>query len=174
MTTTTKKPKAVKRQPIYLRTRKLIDPETGHLVAALVPAGAADATSLRERGIKTGQQLRADVTLPRNYGFHKQGHKLADLVRKNIEGFEGLDAHQVFKKLQEEARVECDITRTWLPQLGMMEHAKARSMAFDEMEQGDFYKMVRGISTHIATTYWPQCSPEEIEAMADLMPEETT
>lgn len=164
--------KQAKRQPIYLRTVKMIDPETGQFRPVMVPAGAADANALRERGVKTGQQLRADVTLPRNYEFHKLGHKLANLVRENIEGFEGLDAHQTLKKLQEEARVECDITRTWLPQLGMMEHAKARSMAFDQMEQGAFYQMIRGISTHIAQAYWPQCTPEEIEQMIELMPQE--
>lgn len=161
-----------KRQPIYFRTVKMIDPETGQLRPVMVPAGSADAGALRERGVKTGQQLRADVTLPRNYEFHKLGHKLADLVRESIPGFEGLDAHQTFKKLQRESEVECDVTLTEIPGLGTLRSVQPKSMAFDRMEQGDFYQMVRGISTHIATTYWPQCTPEEIEEMIDLMPEE--
>jgi hypothetical protein len=163
----------VKRQPIYLRARQMIDPETGAKESVLVPGGAADKKSISERGVVMGDLLRAQIDKPRNVEFHRLAHKLADLVRENIDDFEGLDAHGALKRLQEEARVECDITRTWLPQLGMMEHAKARSIAFDSMEQGEFYQLVRGISRHIAQEYWPQCTPEEIERMIDLMPEET-
>lgn len=165
--------KQAKRQPVYLRVRKLVDPETGQMVPAMVPAGAADATTLRERGIKTGQQLRADITLPRNYAFHKLGHRLADLARENLPGFEGLDAHEAFKRLQRESEVECDVTLTEIPGVGTLRSVQPRSMAFDRMDQGAFYQMVRGIAEYIAREYWPQCSPEEIEQMIELMPEET-
>lgn len=162
------------RQPIYLRTRRLIDPASGAEVSAMVPAGAADAALIRERGVTIGQLLRGDITQPRNYEYHKLAHRLGDLVRENIDGFEGLDAHQTLKKLQEDSEVECDVTLTEIPGVGTLRSVQPRSMAFDAMEQGEFYQFMRGLSQHIVRRYWPQCSPEEIAGMIDLMPQETS
>lgn len=161
-----------KRQPIYLKTRRLVDPDTGAQVSALVPAGAADYNQIRERGVTIGQLLRADLTRPRNSEFHRLAHKLADLVRQNIDDFSGLGAHEALKRLQEQAEVECDVTLTDIPGLGTLRSVKAKSIAFDAMDQTRFYQLVRAISTYISTTYWPQCSPEEVESMIQLMPEE--
>lgn len=160
-----------KRQPVYFRAVRLIDPQTRVEVSAFVPAGAADANTIRERGIKIGNILRGDLTRPRNVEFHRLAHAIGGLVAESIDKFSGMNHHEVLKRLQFESGVECDITRTDLPEFGMvLENKQPRSLAFDCMEQGEFYEFVRGICTHISTEYWPQCAPEEIEEMAKAMP----
>jgi hypothetical protein len=159
-----------KRQPIYFRAVRLVDPQTGLERSAFVPASAADLNTIQERGIKIGDVLRGDVTRPRNIEFHRLAHAIGGLVAENIEKFAGKKHHEVLKQLQFESGVECDVTRTELPEFGMvLESKQPRSMAFDCMEQGAFYEFVRGICTHIASEYWPQCTPEEIESMAQAM-----
>jgi len=165
---------ATKKPRIYFRVAKLIDPESGALVGAIVPAGAADASLMREKGLKVGDLFRADITKPRSYGFHKQAHKLSRLVADSIDGFAGMGAHEALKRLQEEAKVECDVTRTYIPGIGTVDHIKARSIAFDEMEQTAFYAMIRSLSQYISEVYMPSCSAEEVEKMIELMPEEST
>lgn len=158
------------RQPIYLRTARLVDPATGHQVSALVPAGAADVEMIRERGVTIGQMLRADLTKPRNPEFHRLAHALGDLVRKNIEGFEECTAHGAIKRLQEVSGIGCDITRTEIPSVGVLVSKQPRSIAFDSMDQGEFFELVRSLCRFIAERYWPQCTAEEVEQMVELMP----
>jgi len=160
------------RQPLYLRTVRLVDPATGQQVSALVPAGAADAEAIRERGVTIGQMLRADLTKPRNPEFHRLAHALGDLVRKNIDGFSDTTAHGAIKRLQEQSGIGCDVTRTDIPGLGVLVSKQPKSIAFDSMDQGEFYELVRSLCRFIAERYWPQCTAEEVEAMVDLMPGE--
>jgi hypothetical protein len=48
------------RRPIYLVVRKLVDPDTGELVGALVPANDVDARLMRERKFHVNREVRAD------------------------------------------------------------------------------------------------------------------
>ena len=160
-----------KRQPIYLRAVRLIDPASGAEVSAFVPAGAADVNTIKERGINIGNIVRGDITRPRNVEFHRLAHALGGLVAESIDKFAGMNHHEVLKRLQFESGVECDVVRTELPEFGMvLENKQPRSLAFDCMEQGEFYQFMRGICSHIVHEYWPECSPEEVEAMAQAMP----
>ena len=98
-----------KRQPIYLRAVRLINPASGAEVSAFVPAGATDANTVKERGIKIGNILRGDLTRPRNIQFHRLAHALGGLMADNVEKFAGMSQHAVLKKLQFESGVECDL-----------------------------------------------------------------
>lgn len=162
-----------KRQPVYLRTVRLVDPETGAEVSALVPAGATDHRTLRERGVTIGNTLRADITKPRNLEFHRLAHAIGGLVAENIEPFAGMGHHDALKKLQRESGVECDISYIEIPGGGALEHRQPRSMAFDSMDQGQFHKFVAGICQHIVRQHWPTCTPEQVEQMATAMVRET-
>lgn len=161
---------AKKKEFVYLRAVRLVDPKTGAEVSAFVPAGEADYSQLREKGMKIGGLYRAALTRPRNYEFHKLAHKLADLCRKNLEPFQGLGTHEALKKLQQDAEVECDITITKVPGFGVLKSVQPRSIAFDALDQQAFWVMMRAICEHIVATYWPQCTPEEVEEMIKVMP----
>jgi hypothetical protein len=36
------------------------------------------------------------------------------------------------------------------------------------MEQGAFGQFYRGICAHLCARYWPDCTPEQVEQMAEL------
>ena len=163
-----------KRQPVYLTVKKLIDPATGETVAAMVPASAADRSILRERKIRVGQQLRSDLTKPRNEGFHRLVHALGTLVRENIDGYRDCTAHEAIKQLQMNSGHGCDETRTPVPGMGELVSRQPKSIAYDCMDQAEFYQLARNLCRYIAETYWPQCTPEQVERMVDLMPQEET
>ena len=78
------------RRPIYLLVRKLVDPETGELVGALVPANMIDQRLLRERKFNVGREVRAELKQSRNPAFHRLAHALGHLLVDNVDGFEAL------------------------------------------------------------------------------------
>ncbi len=106
---------------------------------------------------------------PRNLGFHRLAHAIGGLVADHIDRYDGMGQHQALKELQFDSGIECDVTRTEIPGIGILESKQPRSLAFAEMEQGRFHDFVAGVCEYIAREYWPQCTPEQVEQMADAM-----
>lgn len=165
----TKSRKAIK--PVYLQVRSLIDGETGEVIGALVPRGGIDRRIMREREYKTGDFLRADLKKPRNYKFHKLVHALGNLVATHIDDFSDMDAHAVIKRLQTESGICCEDQLVNIPGIGRLLIKVASSIAFDEMEEGDFTQLWKGICNHIIREYWPEMTEDGIDSMLDLMPQ---
>lgn len=191
-------PRRKKRDPkhIMLRVERVIVQSTGEVVGALVPRFATDQRLMRERGYRVGNDLRAELTKPRNLSQHRKAHLLGSLVVAQIEGFESLDSHAAIKRLQREAGVCCDVEQieaspvvdailaaaermlgqaaarmlsAVLPDIRTIDVLVPRSLAFDRMDQGEFELFYRGICQHVCASYWPQCTPEQVEDMAELM-----
>lgn len=144
----------------------------------LRPADAMTVTRLRERGYRVGDIVLAQVSKPRSPGFHRNAHRLGVLVAENIEEFSGLDGHAVLKRLQLEAGVACDEILAFMDieLMGVKQRVKVmqripRSLSFASMDEGTFRETIRAISNYIASEYWPNLSPEQIEEMAAVMPE---
>lgn len=157
----------------YFDVRKVIIPETGEQVGALVPVGGVDRQILRDAGYRIGQRVRSTVTKERSYGQHKYAHKLGCLVSANIDKFSGFTAHQVVKRLQVEADAGCDTNEIEIPGVGPVSVRVPRSISFDEMGEGDFIAMIRKICHHLAEKYFPTMDAEAVAAMIEKMPEET-
>ncbi|MFC4729492.1 hypothetical protein [Coralloluteibacterium thermophilus] len=121
---------------------------------------------LRDRGLRSGDLVFAELRKPRNHGFHRLAHQLGALVAENIAAFEGMDPHAVLKRLQIEANVGCDEVALQFPGVGPCVYRVPRSLSFESMEQGEFQEVVAGLCRYIAKTYWPSLSPEAIERMA--------
>ena len=138
----------------------------------LVPLDDLSREELRSRGYRVGDVLRAELKKARNPGFHRLMHQLGNLVAANVDGFDGLSAHAVLKRLLIEAVIACDQTSIKVAGLGMCVHNSPRSLSFDSMDEGEFREVSRQFAAHIAQTYWPNCTPEEIEQMAGCMPSE--
>jgi len=139
------KPAARPRKPVYLTVRKLVDPATGEIVGALVPRTTWDQRALRDRGYKSGTELRAELKRPRNPKFHAMAHALGALIVEHCEGFEEMETHAALKKAQREAGVCCEEMELDLGPLGMVKVKQARSMAFDEMDGEEFDGLVHGV-----------------------------
>lgn len=138
---------------------------------ALVPGDGYTQKRLKERGYRVGDILLADLRKPRHPGFHRLAHRLGQLVAENIEAFEGLDGHAALKRIQIEAGIGCDEIPLRLPVIGQITYRVPRSLSYASMDQAEFEKTIRGMSEYIAREYWPDLTPEQIEEMAEAMPE---
>ena len=150
------------------RERILLRVERG----ALVPADAHSQQRLRERGYRVGDVLAAELVKPRSPGFWRLAHRIGTLCVESIEAFHGLNAHQAIKKIQADAGLECDVTHTDIPGLGVLVSKQPRSLSFESMEQGQFYEFTRAACMHIASTYWPHLTAEQVQEMADTFPDD--
>jgi hypothetical protein len=143
-----------------------------HGKAGLVPADGYTLSRLRERKYAVGDVLLADLRKPVNPGFFRLAHRLGQLVAANIEDFAGLNGHQVLKRIQWEARIACDAMEVRVPGIGSrVEVITPRSLSWSDMGDDEFKDVMRQISGYIAKTYWPTLTAEQIEQMAEVMPE---
>lgn len=150
------------------RERILLRVERG----ALVPADAHSQQRLREKGYRVGDILAAELIKPRHPGFWRLAHRIGALCVESIDALQGLTAHQAIKKLQFDAGIGCDITETEIPGVGVLVSRQPRSLAFENMEQGEFYELMKGLCRHIAETYWPHMTAEQVQEMAESFVEE--
>lgn len=155
-------------KPKKKRERLMFRVERGRLE----PADAYTAARLREKGLKIGDIVAIDITKPRSPGFWRLAHRLGTLCARNIEAFSNLDAHQVLKKVQCDAGIECDESRHEIPGVGVMISRVARSLSFESMDQASFYEVFRAMCRYVAATYWTTMTAEQIEEMAESMLEE--
>ena len=139
---------------------------------AFVPADSYTLNRLRERGYRIGDILAGEFTKPRNPGFWGLAHRLGEFCISSIDAFTGLKAHDALKKIQIDGGIECEITHTDIPGVGVLVSKKPRSLSFESMDQGEFYEVMRAMSRHIADKYFPHMSAEAIERMAGCMVEE--
>lgn len=156
-------------RPIYLSVQRLVNPETGELIGALVPSHPIDQRLLRERKYHVGTELRAELKRPRNPRFNRLVHALGALASDQIDAFSGLDAHAAIKRLQRESGLCCEEMELDLGPLGKLAVKVPQSIAFDEMDETQFHELFRGISRHLAMTYWPGLSEDDVAQQAELM-----
>lgn len=141
------------RRPVYMLVRKLIDPDTGALVGALVPAHPVDARLMRERKLYAGREVRAELKQPRNPAFHRLAHAVGHLMVDHVDGFESETAHSALKRVQRESGICCEPFEIDLGPLGKVQAMQARSLSFDEMDEGEFGEFFAGICDYIDAHY---------------------
>jgi hypothetical protein len=168
------------RRPIYFVVRRVVDPDTGQMIGALVPNSDVDARLLRERNFHINREIRAELKQTRDEGQHRLIHKIGQLMVENVEGWEQLSSHDAIKRLQMESNTCCETVeidarpviravlamvqalvgkRTFaklaraLPAIETVPVRVAESLAFDEMEQDRFQQLFDGITEHIGQKY---------------------
>ncbi len=155
---------AIKRRPerIMLRVRK----------GALVPAFLMDAKKLRERRYSIDDIVSAEIRKPRNPKFHRLVHGFGTLCAQNLEVFSGLESHTVLKRLQLEGNIACDEIALNFPGIGPCSYRIPQSLSFESMGEEVFSATFRQFCDYVSRRYWPDLSPDQIAAMAEIMPEE--
>lgn len=142
----------------------------------LVPADPLSQARLRAKAYRMGDVVRAQLKKDRNPGFHRLAHRIAALVGENVDGFEGLDAHAVLKRLQLESGAGCDEVAVLDADDDSPFHLDRhptrvvrvpRSLSFDVMDEAEFQSVMRSICEHIVRAYWPDTTVEDIEDMAE-------
>lgn len=137
---------------------------------ALVPADDFAAERLRQRGYHVGDELSAELRKARNPKFNRLVHQLGQLLIANVEAFAHYtDAHAVLKRLQIEADIACDHVAILVPNLGMVEQRIPLSLSFETMDEGQFQQVHAAFCRHIAKTYWPSLTEQQVADMASLM-----
>lgn len=137
----------------------------------LTPYDGHTQRRLREKGYKVGDTLSADLTKPRNPGFHRLAHVFGQMVADHIEGFEHMDAHRVLKRLQLESGIGCEELMLNVPGVGLVPYRIPESLSFANMDEGRFRQVFKGLCGHVSRTYWPSLTPEQVAEMAETMPE---
>jgi hypothetical protein len=154
-----RRPKGNTRETILLRVMK----------GALVPADHYAIEKMRARGYRVSDELTAELWKARNPSLHRRAHRLGQLCVDNIEAFDGMNAHEALKKLQREGNIECDVTLVVLANGIEAEARVARSLAYEEMEDGAFRELYLRFCNWISQKYWPELDCYQIEEMAELM-----
>jgi len=155
---------------IYTQAKVMIDEATGRRQLALVPRFASDLNLLRQRGFAPGDEIRADISKPRNLAQWRKAHLLAWLVRQHIDGFVLLTDHEALKRLQLESGTCCETEIFNIPNVGQLQRVVPQSLAFDEMDEVAFNQFYRSLCEYIAQRYWPGMTAEQIAQQAELMP----
>ena len=161
------------KRPVYFTLERLVRPSTGEEIKALVCRSGVDRREMQARKYHVGDEIRAELSKPRNVKFHGLAHALGQLVVDQIEGFSDLNAHDALKRLQRESGVQCESQEIELPGVGKITLNVARSIAFDEMDEGEFSELYNGVLEHIKRTYWKGMTEDAIAAFALLTERES-
>lgn len=157
------------RRPLYFCVARAGDVPRG--TGVLVPLTKWDQCAMRDRKLGVGSEVRAVLTKPRNVAFHRLAHALGRMVAEQIEGFEGMDAHDALKRLQMECGAFCDEVTMHIDLGELGKHAvpvkQPRSIAFDELDESEFSQLVETIYRHIAATYWKGMTTEAVAEMVE-------
>jgi len=135
-------------------------------------SGLVVADSISESAIAKlghGDLVFCQISKPRNPGFHRLAHAFGRLVSENIDGFSGLDAHSVLKRMQIESGIGCDEIAIIMKGVGPCMYRVPKSLSFESMDQMQFETIFSGLCSHVSTQYWGGLDPEEIERMAEVM-----
>lgn len=153
-------PKPIKKRPekIALRIDK----------GCLIPADSLSLARLKAKKFNKGDLVFAVLSQPRNPKFHRLAHQFGTLVAENIEQFEGMNCHNVLKRLQIESGVGCEEVSVLLQGMNVLYRIPI-SLSFESLDEGEFHELISGLCHHVSKTYWPTLSAEAIENMASAM-----
>ena len=134
----------------------------------LVPTDDLSQARLRAKGYKTGQQVHAVITRPRNPGYHRLAHAFGQLIADSFDDFRDMDAHRVLKRLQYETGIGCEEFGARLPGVGFVPVRIPESLNFSSMDDGRFHEVLSGLARHVAEQYWHgDVDAEEVIQMAN-------
>lgn len=155
MTTALHKAKRkLRSRPVYFTVMRVVIPETGEEVGALVPDHEIDRRSMRERKYTTGTQLRADLKESRNVGFFRKAHVLGGWLADNVEAFSGLSHHDAVIRMQELSGIGVEQEEFDIPGFGRGTRTVAEKLDFESMDEGRFNELWAGADGHGGWIGW--------------------
>ena len=139
---------------------------------SLAPADSWAESALRTRHYRVGDLVFAEITKPRNPGFHRLAHSLGGLLAENLDAFTGLAPHAVLKRLQIEANVGCDEIALNFPGVGPCSYRVPRSLSYESLDEDAFHEVISAMCAYVAAKYWPTLDANRIERMAEIWVQE--
>lgn len=161
-------------RPIWGSFVMLADPGTGEEVCAWRALDPEEAQKLRGQGMRPGLEVAAYFQPNRNLKNFRQAHALAAFVRDNTEAFPAdMDSHQVLKRIQVDADIECEMRdeQAYIEGLGWIQIKRRdpRSLAFESMSQQVWREVFKRFKDYCIHTYFPDWGPEEIAQFEDIL-----
>lgn len=123
---------------IRMTVMRVVLPDTGEMIGALVPDHPIDRRSMKERKLHVGRMVRCTIREDRNPMFWRKAHVLGGWLADNVESFAGLDMHHALKKLQERSGIGCETVEYDIPGVGKLTRTEAQSLNFSDMDEGEF------------------------------------
>lgn len=157
--------------PVYLvlrRARVLMDDGTAREAKGWFASSVWDQEIMTERKYQRGDIVRAVLDKPRDESFHRRVHLIGRFLADNVEAFHGMKSHDVIKQLQREANAFCDEVRAELDDGTPVTIRMAQSIAYDDMDDGDFKLLSRQIIDHVCAKHMDTLTPEVFEEMLQL------
>lgn len=91
------------------RSAGVIVAETGEERLGFLARDETDKRLLKERGMRSGLECRAEFKMSRNVKFHRLAHVIGHLLVDNVEEFRGKGAHDALKAVQLASNTACDM-----------------------------------------------------------------
>ena len=160
-------------RPFWGRLVRATD-QNGNPFVAWRAIDEREGKRLREAGYRIGDELQAMFDTERNLDNFRQAHALAEFVRDNTEAFpENLDNHQVLKRIQVLADIECDLVDEeayieglgWIP----LKRKVPRSLSFDRMAQETWRSVFKRFKDYCIHTYFPGWGRDEIAQFEEIL-----
>ncbi|MES2488534.1 MAG: hypothetical protein V4607_01995 [Pseudomonadota bacterium] len=143
---------------------------------SFVAADDISASHLRRKKIRRHSIVRLVVSQPRDYPKWKKAHELGTYIANNLEDFSKFqlpnnrtDSHGALKHLQALSGVECEESFVKLSTGDNMMIRTPRSLAFDEMEEGQYQAAYSGFCQYLIDKYWHDLTENQIANMASLV-----
>lgn len=135
------------------------------------PADGYTKQRLRDKGYHLDDVVLAQLSKPRNSKFHRLVHQFGALCAENIDDFTGLPAHTVLKRIQLEGNIYCEEIMVKIAGFGYTPVRLPRSLSYADMEEGEFEEYYKAVTRYVAENYWPDLNEEQIQRMAEMMPD---
>lgn len=159
--------RAAKKKPteraIMMTILRLVDPETGEQIKALVPSFPIDRRVLNDRGLRLGDQVLVDTFKDRNPRFWRKFHALSIFLAENVEDLSGMRAHDALKKVQLDARVYCELSDFALEDGTVLRHWVAKSLNFDDTDETTAEEIWQQLCDYVAREYFPDWSDDQMK-----------
>jgi hypothetical protein len=146
-----------KKDPIYLRVVK----------GGFEPASGLYAGMLRSKGYRVGDLVRAELYMPR----HGKHHRLVMVTLQKV--LDNLDSPMTMEQFLKVVKIKTGLVETLIDSGTGMVYYIPQSIAFDEMEEGDFSAWHKLLCRVIARDYLPGMSPEAVAEIGNMLEEET-
>ena len=135
----------------------------------LRPYDEMSAAECRRRKLGVGMIVSVDLKQSRDPRAWARIHKLMQLLIQNLDDFANWDAHDALKRIQFEADIGCERMEVMVKNYGAVTQRWPKSLAFDQMEEGEFQGVYRAICQYIIDTYWAGMTVDQINDMANLV-----
>lgn len=152
-----------KRDPVYVRVMRLVDPATGEELGSFVPANSEEREVVRLRGYKLGTVMRAEFHHIRNAKFHRLVMKILGIVVENSDRLLNTD------QLLTEIKIKLGRVDTTIDQSNGRVYYTLQSISFDDMDQDEFDKFYAELKPLLARDYFGGVPDRIVDEIAEMM-----